>query len=147
MMLQGIENQTVDFRIVGYQFPQIDNDHYDSNWLIIEVRVESNSGKWVASDPALLTFEFQEIIDWLEAIYQQPKTTAPFLDFIEPNLQFEFLAYEDTNFQIRMRFDYELLPENAIQEKCYFVDVEWDLGQLLNVIIGLKQSLAAFPER
>jgi hypothetical protein len=65
MTFQGIDNQTVELRVTNYQFPDISFDQYDSNWLNVYLKVESKLGNWQTIDPALLTWEVEEIIDWL----------------------------------------------------------------------------------
>jgi len=38
MLFKGINNQTVEFRITNYQYPEITDCEYDSNWLLIYLK-------------------------------------------------------------------------------------------------------------
>jgi hypothetical protein len=62
MVFKGIENQTVEFKIRNYEFPENTTCDYDSNWLLIHLNINSNCGKWETVDPALLTEEVKEVI-------------------------------------------------------------------------------------
>ncbi|MGJ8733644.1 MAG: WapI family immunity protein [Cellulophaga sp.] len=66
MIFQGTNNQTVELRIINYQFPKITNCEYDSNWLLIYSNEKSDFGNWQYTDPSLLVKEVLEIIDWLK---------------------------------------------------------------------------------
>ena len=50
--------------LVGYQFPELEDVEYDSNWLNVKIAVSHQRGKWSTIDPALLTYEVQWLIDW-----------------------------------------------------------------------------------
>ena len=49
--------------LVGYQFPDLEDDEYDSNWLNVKIEVSNERGKWSAIDPALLTYEVEWLIE------------------------------------------------------------------------------------
>ena len=60
MTFKGINNQTVELEITNYQFPEIADDDYDSNWLNIYLKVNSTFGNWQIVDPMLTTFEVKD---------------------------------------------------------------------------------------
>jgi hypothetical protein len=64
MKFKGIDNQTVEFIITNYQFPDNQDGDWDGNRLNIYLKVDSKVGKWQTIDPSLTTWEVQEIIDW-----------------------------------------------------------------------------------
>lgn len=64
MKFKGINNQTVEFIITNYQFPDNQDGDWDGNRLNIYLKVDRKVGKWQTIDPSLTTWEVQEIIDW-----------------------------------------------------------------------------------
>lgn len=48
---------------------------------------------------------------------------------------------------VRIKFDLESRPQNADDEKDYFVDCRMDNSQLHKVTEGLKNELQPFPRR
>lgn len=130
--------------IVQYQFPQIENDKWDSNWLIVEGLVSLNGKEWTFKDPCITTFEVARLADWLDA---QAKGAAQrdFCAFTEPNLEFE--RHSDNS--IRVRFSHESSPPwsmpNFGDKNCGF-DIPLK-GQLSVIADQLRRQLARFPQR
>ncbi len=86
MLLRGTKNKSFELDIVDYQFPKIKED-YDSNWLMISIKVKGLGESWKVTDPMLLTFEVAELSQWLEDLIDN-KNSSKALDFMEPNLRF-----------------------------------------------------------
>lgn len=88
-MLLKTPTSSFQLEIVGYEFPEILNAEYDSNWLLIRITATMPEGTWTVTDPSLLTIDIPELADWLDAL---PGNTArqDILHFIEPNLSFYF---------------------------------------------------------
>ena len=59
MKFQGVDNQEVEFNVVNYEFPEISDCTYDSNWLLIKLNVKSKFGNWETIDPSLFTWNFK----------------------------------------------------------------------------------------
>lgn len=134
MRLKSDLGERVEFKILGYQFPDLLNEVYDSNWLMIQVAVDHQRGYWKASDPALLTAEVEKLIEWFTAIHGD----MPIRDscsFIEPNLYFEL----------------ELRPEWAKPEhpdmRDLWVEISLTPKALDDIIESLTSQLARFPTR
>lgn len=68
MLLKGADGSEIDLRLTRYQFPEITDEKWDANWLMIALRVQAPQGSWHTVDPALLTWEVQELADWFEAL-------------------------------------------------------------------------------
>jgi len=148
MKFHGTDNQIVELIIENYQFPEIEDGDWDSNWLNIFLRVESKLGKWQTFDPSLTTWEFQEIIDWFEDLSKNQKPKFSLLTFTEPNLTFELLNHPAEIIKsIRINFELELKPKSAIDEKKYFVDILADNETINQIIKGLKEEINDYPER
>lgn len=148
MIFKGIEGQTVEFKIVNYQFPDNEDGDCDGNWLNIYLKVDSKVGKWQIIDPSLTTWEVNEIINWFETLSVNKEPEYRLMTFTEPNLSFELLnePTDDTKL-IRIRFYLECRPKSAIVDKEYFVDISADQAELITIKKGLKNELGKYPER
>ena len=62
MTFFGIDNQTVELEITGYQFPEITVTESPSadNWLNISLNVKSNFGNWSTVYPSLTTSDVEK---------------------------------------------------------------------------------------
>ena len=76
--------------VEGYQFPALENEPWDADWLNIKIQVKHPKGNWKATDPCLLTFELKWLIEWFEKICEGEKADAQ-IYFTEPCLEFEVL--------------------------------------------------------
>ncbi|MFZ1677209.1 MAG: hypothetical protein WBP41_04600 [Saprospiraceae bacterium] len=85
MIFNGVDNQTVELRITGYQFSNFRNDHIEEDWLNIYTEVKSNVGHWQTVDPSLTTLEFRELIDWFVTLSKNEKPEYSDMRFHEPN--------------------------------------------------------------
>jgi len=148
MIFSGVDSQTVEFKITNYQFPDNQEGDWDSNWLNIYLKVDSNFGKWQTIDPSLTTWEVQEIIDWFDQLSSDKQPEYRLMTFIEPNLSFELLNEPtENNKLIRMKFDLECRPKSATDDKEYFVDISADRDELIAIKKELKDELNKYPER
>ena len=110
MILKSDSDQTeVELQLVRYQFPNNDNDEWDSNWLIVAVRVIAPVATWTTSDPCLTTLEVHNLANWL-ADQAQGRTTNPRIFFTEPNLSLEVVGRKGDAFDVRFYFSLECLP-------------------------------------
>jgi len=87
MKLCAADGTAFELTILGYQFPELASEQYDSNWLVIRIHVDHPSGSWEARDPCLLSYEVAELADWLEAVAQGEPARRE-MSFMEPNLEF-----------------------------------------------------------
>jgi len=147
MIFKGINNQTVEFRITKYQFPEITNCEYDSNWLLIYLNVKSDCGNWETVDPSLLTRDVKNIIEWFEKLSSDIQTDTDSLVFLEPNLEFELKRKNIETKQIRITFDLESRPPNAKDDEEFYVDCEFNNAELKQISIELTKELEEYPER
>jgi hypothetical protein len=110
MLLKSPETHSeFELTIVGYQFPKIENEMYDSNWLMISIKVTVPRGSWTATHPSLLTWEVERLADWLRAVAEnEPVETEQ--DFIEPNLSFSIAGRSRDSITLRVYCGYESKP-------------------------------------
>ncbi len=82
--LAGKEGNQLEMAILGYQFPNELTDPWDSNWLLVSVKVVTPAGSWEVVDPCLTTWETKRLVSWL--VGAVGRTDAPAATFVEPNL-------------------------------------------------------------
>jgi len=147
MIFKGIDNQTVEFKITNYEFPENTTCEYDSNWLLIYLNINSKCGKWKTIDPALLTEEVKEIIKWFEKLSNNIKPESKNLTFIEPNIEFELTEFNENLKVVKIIFDLESRPKNADDKKEYYVECELNNMELKTISRNLEKELISFPTR
>src|SRR5215213_9649085 len=85
MLLRGAEGNELELAIAGYQFPHDERDPWDSNALLVSVRVLSPEGSWSVVDPCLTTWEAKRLVSWLVHAAARDPAAVP-MTFTEPNL-------------------------------------------------------------
>lgn len=87
----------VDFAVVGYEFPDVDDDPYDANWLVIRVSLQSVFGawRWQVEDAGALTWELSDCVSWLRSLSAGETVAAESFGFSEPDIRFETIRSED----------------------------------------------------
>ena len=138
-------NNSFEMNLVGYQFKGRNNDEFDDNWLNIEVKVSQPNGSWSSTDPSLLTWEVARLIEWLESNGQESTE----IDFIEPNIRFEFIPGNRTT--LRIYFELESRPNWAPSDVAgmddLWADFEVTPRDLKAAADSLRRNLENFPER
>ena len=148
MTFSGIDNQTVELKIINYQYPNINDGDWDGNWLNIYLNVKSKVGHWQTVDPSLTTWEVQELINWFDALSINLQPEYADMSFTEPNLSFELLNdFKADKKTFRLKFNLESRPQSAINDKEYFVDFIADNNELKKLSTDLKNELDKYPER
>ena len=147
MKLQASNGNAFEMRIIGYQFPDITDCEYDSNWLIIEIDVIHPEGRWRGRDASMLTTEVTRLSRWLRTCdhsSEKPRSCG----FIEPNLEFRFSDDRDA---LTVYFDLESRPD-WIMDKEHFegdVFIEFPRAELdlKTAADELDDELRKFPIR
>lgn len=148
MIFTGVDNQTVEFKISNYQYPEITDGSWDGNWLNIYLNVKSKVGNWQTVDPSLTTWEVQELINWFDILSKNSKPEYFEIGFTEPNLTFELLSnFNAEPKKIRIKFDLESRPQSATDDKEYFVDIVADNLELKRISEDIENELSKYPER
>lgn len=147
MIFKGVDNQFVEFKVLNYQFPEITDCEYDSNWLLIYLKVNSHCGDWESVDASLLVSELMDLTEWFENLVNNKEMISNSLSFIEPNLRFELIENSKDLKTVRMSFDLESRPPNADDSKDYFIDFKFNNTELIKIIEELKSELKRFPLR
>ncbi|MFI4936084.1 MAG: hypothetical protein ACHP7N_15835 [Caulobacterales bacterium] len=102
--LEG-QDGSLRLSVLRYQYPEIEDDEWDSNWLVVEGRVSLNGKEWRFCDPCMTTLEAMQLADWLDAL-SQGTAERDYAAFTEPNLQFDRTSASN----IRVSFALESAP-------------------------------------
>lgn len=156
-----------DVSIVGYQFPEETNCAEDSDWLLVQLKVECPAGQWTHIDPSLTVREVRWLTEWLReaarngAVFSEwqrrfePLTST--ITFTEPNLAFGLSSVPDPAlpFQFRVYMAAEFMPPfdlnthlsdmgEPTQKWVDFRAAPADLSQMAD---ELSEALTRFPSR
>lgn len=101
--------------MVGYEFPGITEDAWDSEWLIVAGEVSCARGRWSFRDPCLLTLEVEALATWLAELRLGGARSV--LAFIEPNLRFTYV--ELGGGAVSVAFSQEASPPWANDDERY----------------------------
>lgn len=140
---QGLRS-SLELTIRQYQFPDIEGDEWDSNWLVVEGSVDINGTKWTFREPCLTNFETEQLANWLEEVsIGEPSKSYCF--FTEPNLEFRY----QKNRQLRICLALESgqpgrYPLTRWNERSFLVRAD---AELVTAARQLRQQLVRFPLR
>lgn len=113
MLLTSTETRTeFEFRVAGYQFPEVENDAYDANWLLVNIGVRSPAGSLSKTDPCLLTWEGHWFANWLVDLVSGQSADEE-LSFLDGNIFFSVLARDDEKVRLVVEFGDELVPPDS----------------------------------
>jgi hypothetical protein len=128
MNLTTINNIHFNFQIVGKETPQED-------WLHVKISYQGNGLKHSYTDPAIMTNELKELIDWLTSIYLNHQTERRFTP-IDQMIDFRFFGYKEglAKIQIQLHYQYNNTGENL---KLNFLINKM---KILDWIVELKRS-------
>ncbi len=151
MNLRSRDLSEFELGVAGYQFPDIESDEFDANWLVIEGRVApADERAWEFRDPALLTWEVERLSNWLEGL-ASGQAVEEGEGFLEPNLRFEVAKRDEDTITIRVYFELESRPPwffaNAAGMYDLWLDLRVDSDDLRAAAEGLRRDLTKFPPR
>ncbi len=134
-------NGSLRIGVDRYQFPEITDDDWDSNWLMVHGDAVLDGKGWSFSDPCLTTFELERLADWLDQV-SRGRAEKPFCGFTEPNLDFKRVSDDE----VRIAFSLEALPpwRKRDGEIGFNVPINDQLGAAAN---SLRALLTRFPIR
>jgi hypothetical protein len=151
MLLKSPEpHSEFELIIVGYQFPEIENEMYDSNWLVISIKASVPRGSWTATHPSLLTWEVKRLAEWLRAVAEN-EPVEPEQHFIEPNLSFSIVGRSRDSITLGVYCGYESKPPWARTGTATLEDHQVVLkvtpDDLKSAAESLRAQLSRFPPR
>lgn len=148
MELRGREGNALTLSIVGYRFPDQAVDPWESNALLVALRVVSPHGTWEVVDPCLTTWEAAELASLLTAFAVTGDRMAATLT--APNLTVSASAATASTIALRACFELEQRPPwlaavGGDGELC--VDLEVSTGDAVVAAASLRDDLVRFPQR
>jgi len=151
MLLRGREGNELELGIVGYQFPDEARDPWDSNWLLVSVRVLAPEGSWDVVDPCLTTWEAKHLAAWLVLAAARDPSATP-MAFTEPNLTVTARSASATPGRVDVRacFALELRPpwsHTASGSGDLCVDLDVERADLARAAASLLADLVNHPQR
>ncbi|MEV7863689.1 hypothetical protein AB0O86_34080 [Streptomyces hirsutus] len=160
-MLLSDHANSVELRPLSYQFPVVQGDSYDDNWLVISGTVVTPEGSWSFTDPCLLTQEARQVSAWLRAVASGAlEVTRPDAEgrlspdtwFVEPVLAMSLAARTDRGAVIRVHLSLEAAPpwqqgDDGADIYQYFVELRVDAAALLHEADQWDFALNSFPTR
>ncbi|MCW5777660.1 MAG: hypothetical protein KIS87_14585 [Phycisphaeraceae bacterium] len=142
----------IGFAVACYEFPESNRrgvHDWDSNWLVIDGRVECSHGEWSFREPCLTTWELAALLSWLES---PPLGEPSSIDFTEPLLGFRFDGHWSSDRPIEVRLRAEALVGAGLDD-----ETAWHVGLSLPLKVSqasvrdfalrLRFHIERFPER
>ena len=147
MHLRGREGNELELSVVGYQVPAETVDPWESNSLLVALRVVSPKGTWEVVDPCLTTWEAARLASWLAAVAVGHDRGTRSL--AEPNLSVT-VTPRDGRLHLRMCFELERRPPWAPtlrggRDLC--VDLDVTRADLVTAAASLGADVRRFPRR
>ena len=150
MDIHGADGSAFQLKVVGYQFPQVVDDGWDSNWLRIYMSVTLPQGSWSVSDPFLTTFEVKSLANWFDSIVDHTQTEQE-IGFTEPNLSFAITETASGIPCLRIHFAIECLPpwvdRTNSRSEGVFADFPLSEIDLRSAAAALRSELQLYPQR
>jgi hypothetical protein len=152
LILEGPHPNRFALEIVGYEFPDLEDDRFgwDSNWLRIRIEVTTERGSWTSIDPSLLTTDVALLADWLDAA-ETGREADRLCWFVEPSLSFELVERGPQGALLRVWFELESRPPWARKDFVSTPDCAVDLtvgtAELGRAAAALREQLRRFPPR
>lgn len=146
MQLVGRQGTRLELRLVGYQHPDGRYDPWDSNTLLVSVRVLTPDGSWDVVDPCLTTWEAGHLIQWLAALGTRADLLGGRLN--EPNVAFTARTNGAAPGRVTVQatFSLELRPP-WLGSGDLTVELDVDRRQLAAAAAALRADLDRFPQR
>ncbi|MGR3778796.1 WapI family immunity protein [Bacillus paramycoides] len=136
------EKVTLHLEVMKYQYKDA-KDECDRNWLIVKARLSEENKVFETTDPFLQTTDLQYMIKWFQSL---PNPTYNELDFIEPNVAFEFIGEKEGEFHIVIRLSQELNPSWCKEEE-YEFSIGITQEDIDTITRSIEEQQRKFPKR
>jgi hypothetical protein len=150
MIFSSSTGITFNLKIEGYQYPEILDSYWDSNWLFVNIDISHPKGNWTATDPSLTAFEVEYLAKWLEDVHRETNK-LPTCSFTEPYIEFEAIKNKEEQGELRIYLELMYLPGWGISRGAGFRDfwISFSLTELdlLQAAKELRLDLEKFPQR
>ena len=148
MKLRAESGNEFELLIVRYQHPDVHEDRWDSNWLIVNGHVSTPGETWRFTEPCVTTFELADFADWLESLGRGTRRNGDFC-FTEPNLRFTHTTAPEP--VLRVTFARQSAPPSVVsdQEREAGVAVDFPLAGIDTTAVAgeIRDALEDYPIR
>ena len=147
MKLVGRDGISLELSVAGYQFADITDDRWDSNWLMVAGTINHPQGSWTFTDPCLTAFELDELAAWIGDI-AAGRAAHGFHEFIEPNLRFYHRREPEPT--IGVHIGYESAPPWLVGDARMHgavVELPIAMNDLETAAAALRSFVRRFPVR
>lgn len=145
-MLISEKNKSINFNIIGYEFPNEKSTkkefNYDANWLRFEVIYCDENTNKAYTDTCLLTYELSDLVNTLQQIINGGENSY-ISDFMEPYLSVCITKIDEF---IIIVFSFVYDTTNGKWSKIG-VTAKWTLEEARNKVKELKDMELKFSER
>jgi hypothetical protein len=147
MRITSASGEEFQLVIVRYQHPDVHEDRWDSNWLIVHGTVATASEQWGFTEPCVTTFELADFADWLDELAQDGSQPSSF-DFAEPNLKFAYTPWPRRAVQLTLAHE-SAPPSLSEVERRTGATVEFPMSssQAAALASEIRQALLDYPIR
>ena len=148
MKLRARSGNAFEAVMLGYEHPNVTEDWWDSNWLIVNGKVATPDTSWRFVEPCVTTFELAGLAEWLQAV-RDGTPPSPEYAFAEPNLLFSWSPLPAP--VLRVRFAHASAPSEGADDlqRARGVTLEFPIAELnVDEIVGdLRNALIDYPIR
>jgi hypothetical protein len=144
MKLKSEDGNAFEFHLLRYEHPDVTEDRWDSNWLVVSGKVTAGDRSWLFVEPCVTTFELEELSQWLDDLASHPSEAV----FAEPNLAFSYMPWPSPVIQVRFAAGSAppwLQPEE--REQGTTLDFATSAEHARALAAELREALAEFPTR
>jgi hypothetical protein len=144
MKFKSDDGTAFELHLVRYEHPDVTEDLWDSNWLVVSGKVTAGDQSWLFMEPCVTTFELEALSQWLEDLSSHPSEVT----FAEPNLAFSYMPWPSPVIQIRFAAG-SAPPWLREQERQQGATLEFTTSteHARALAAELRQALEEFPTR
>lgn len=139
--------------ITGYQIPEVGDEPFDVNWLVVWMEIDSGQEKLTLKDSCLTTFEVEKLANWLEQAQTGSEEEAA-CTFQQPVLAFRLMRSPESSANSKVDSGtlrvYVSLPwDNSASAGNQNKRLEFPLSEvdLQEAAASLREQLKQYPPR
>lgn len=143
-------NNYIIFKPVNYEFPNLNSndknvDHYDLNWLRIQIKYIKNGKEIVDYHNCILTFEIKNFVDESRKLISKFKEKIESA-FLEPNLEIS-VDKKNNVYNLNVKYLYDTDTEDDNGWKYIEINKELDKDEFTDFINEIDKDFNLFPIR
>lgn len=148
MRIQNLDGTArFELEILGYEFPNLEHDMWDANWLLISGKMVTPARSWQFVDPCLVTMEAHELAKWFADLGTRRPAESR-IDFTEPNLSFEWMPSDSQTVELRLYLACNSLPPGVdTGDEEFFEPFHVTREELRDAANELCRAIANYPVR